>query len=132
MSSDLLWLLSRSNTSFLVKRNGVQLSREPGNLMNTQSLKSSGISSDKPVTIQPAQKGVLITLKKSNAGRKVAKSKVVVELKGNVRQSAKSVENILKHYRPDLVDAALARVSRIAQSQATPKALKVKKVRGRK
>jgi large subunit ribosomal protein L28e len=44
MSSDLVWLLTRSNTSFLVKRNGIQLSREGGNLLNKQSLKSTGLS----------------------------------------------------------------------------------------
>ncbi|KAJ3271082.1 hypothetical protein HDV01_007095 [Terramyces sp. JEL0728] len=129
MSSDLTWLLNRANTSSLVKRNGIQLSKEAGNLLNKQSLKLSGFS-PRSATITPAEKGVVLTLKKQNAGSKVQSANVNITLKGNVRQVAKSVKSILGKYRPDLVDAALARVSRIIQSQGEPKPLRPKKVRG--
>ena len=47
MSSDLVWLLVRDNSSFLVKRNGVQFSKEKGNLLNKNSLKYSGLATKK-------------------------------------------------------------------------------------
>jgi large subunit ribosomal protein L28e len=53
-------------------------------------------------------------------------------LKGNARQSAIAVKNIVGKYRPDLVAAALARVSRIVASQKPAKVVKPKKVRGKK
>lgn len=131
MSSDLVWLMTRANSSFLVKRNGIQLSREQGNLLNKQSLKLSGVSSNKSVAISPAAKGVVLTIKKQSApANKVKSSNVEIVLKGNTKQSAKKVVKILAKYRPDLTQAALARVSRIVQSQGTPKPVKAKKVRG--
>ncbi|KAI8897684.1 ribosomal L28e/Mak16, partial [Globomyces pollinis-pini] len=131
MSSDLVWLLTRSNTSYLVKRNGILLSREAGNVTNKQSLKFSGVAADKTVAVTPAAKGVKITLRKAGvAANKVAGSTHSVTLKGNVRQSAKSVKTLLNSYRPDLVSATLARVSKIVASQGPVKAVKAKKVRG--
>ncbi|KAJ2997928.1 hypothetical protein HDV02_005023 [Globomyces sp. JEL0801] len=128
MSSDLVWLLTRSNTSYLVKRNGILLSREAGNVTNKQSLKFSGVAADKTVAVTPAAKGVKITLRKAGvAANKVAGSTHSVTLKGNVRQSAKSVKTLLNSYRPDLVSATLARVSKIVASQGPVKAVKAKK-----
>jgi hypothetical protein len=58
------------------------------------------------------------------------KGKRSTTLKGNVRQSAKAVKNIVtKAGRSDLVSAALARVSRIIASQGPAKVVKAKKVR---
>ncbi|KXS10175.1 hypothetical protein M427DRAFT_139944 [Gonapodya prolifera JEL478] len=47
MSADLVWLIIRKNNSFLVKRNGIVLSREPGNLTNTHSFSASGLANPK-------------------------------------------------------------------------------------
>ena len=57
MSDALVWSLIRDNNSFLVKRgrtdrNGaVQFSKEPGNLLNVNSFKYSGIANSKTVDI---------------------------------------------------------------------------------
>ena len=83
------------------------------------------ISYEKAVQITAAEKGVIITLKTS-------KGKKSITLKGNVRQSARQTKNIVSKYRPDLVSHALARVSRIIASQQPAKALKPKKLRGKK
>ena len=41
MSSDLLWALTKKQNAFLVKRNGLQLTSEPNNLMNKNSFSPS-------------------------------------------------------------------------------------------
>jgi hypothetical protein len=79
----------------------------------------------KAVDIKAAEKGVIVTIK-------TAKGKKSIALKGNVRQSARQTKNIVSKYRPDLVAHALARVSRIIASQQPAKALRAKKLRGKK
>ncbi|KAL2917298.1 hypothetical protein HK105_202962 [Polyrhizophydium stewartii] len=129
MSSDLTWLLTRNSNSFLVKRNGVVLSREPGNLRNLHSFKYSGFAPTKTVDVSAGAKGVVVTLSKTKNASKVSASKTVVPLTGSTRASAKSVKALLSNYRPDLTAAALARVSRINESQKPPKPVRAKAAR---
>ncbi|KAH6596068.1 hypothetical protein BASA50_005365 [Batrachochytrium salamandrivorans] len=130
MSSDLTWLLTRTNSSFLVKRNGLQLSRESGNLRNLHSFKFSGVSAAKSIHVAAANKGVAVTLKKSASAKKPATSTVSVVLSGPISRSARSLKNLTTSYRGDLVSAALARASRILESKKTPKTLKPRAPRG--
>lgn len=57
MSEALIWHLIRDNHSFLVKRGNtrrdgsVQFSKEPGNLLNVNSFKYSGIANHKTIDI---------------------------------------------------------------------------------
>ncbi|KAJ3114575.1 hypothetical protein HDU96_001945 [Phlyctochytrium bullatum] len=133
MSSDLVWALTRTNSSFLVKRSGVQLTREPGNLLNKNSFKFSGVANAKAVDIKASNGGVQVTLKKKTVpASKVAKSSQVTTIvRPGVKSITKSVKNIVKGYRPDLTNLALARVVRLVQSQKAPKPLKAKKLRGK-
>lgn len=85
------------------------------------------------VDISAAEKGVKVTLAKSKVpAAKPASSVYSTTISGPTRVAAKSIKQLIAAYRPDLVPAALARVSRIVDSQKTPKALRVKKVRGAK
>jgi len=64
ISPDLTWLLVRNNSSFLVKRNGLQLTSEPGNLTNLNSYRYSGLAQARAVDIKPAkEKGIVLSLK---------------------------------------------------------------------
>ncbi|KAJ3215402.1 hypothetical protein HDU67_000447 [Dinochytrium kinnereticum] len=133
MSSDLVWLLTKNNSCFLVKRNGVQFSREAGNLTNKNSFKYSGVANSKAVGISAAAKGVTVTLKKKTVpatkpGKTVQKTTVA---KPGARSVAKSVRNIVKGYRPDLQKVAVARALRILETQKPVKATKAKKLRGK-
>lgn len=47
MSADLVWAIIKNNNSFLVKRQNVQFSAEPANLMNLNSFKYSGLANYK-------------------------------------------------------------------------------------
>ncbi|KNC98629.1 uncharacterized protein SPPG_06311 [Spizellomyces punctatus DAOM BR117] len=134
MSSDLIWLLTRDQSAFLVKRNGVQLSREPGNLLNRNSLKYSGLAQKKTIDISTAgTNGAVVSVKKTSVpASKPSKSVSKTTLKKSTRAGAKSVRNIIRTYRPDLEKAALARLSRVLESQKPGKVNKPKKLRGAK
>ena len=69
MSADLIWQLVKDNNSFLVKRGrtsrlgAVQFSKEPGNLMNVNSFKYSGIATSRPVILASGSEDVTLTTK---------------------------------------------------------------------
>lgn len=52
VSGDLVWMLVKDNTSFMVKRDGVQLTAEPGNVMNKNAYKYSGLANSKTVSLR--------------------------------------------------------------------------------
>ncbi len=81
MSADLQWLLVKDNTSFLVKRNGVTFTREPGNLKNLNRYRFSGLANKKTVDIRSNTKsktGVTVTLK-STRGSTLRKVNTLLE-----------------------------------------------------
>ena len=128
MSSDLLWLLTRNNNSFQLKRNNRVFSRDPSNLLNASSFKYS--STSKPVSVINNKKGFQLVLKKKGAAaNKVKSSNVVINFK---QLKTKSVSNLLKKYRSDLVGDALHRAERIISTQGAGKPVRAKKVRGSK
>eukprot|EP01083_Nonionella_stella_P002637 7549_1 len=51
-SDSLKWMLMRKHTSFLIKRNGITLSKEPRNLKNIHSFKYSGLANSKSIGIE--------------------------------------------------------------------------------
>ncbi len=109
MSSDLIWLLTRSHSSFLVKRNNTVFSKEPGNLVNKPSLKYSGLAPTRTITVAagPNNKGVQVLTKKNKvASNKIAKKVQKAVVFKPARTTAKSVKNIAKKYRSDLVQAS--------------------------
>ncbi|KAL1920522.1 uncharacterized protein VTP21DRAFT_899 [Calcarisporiella thermophila] len=134
MSADLVWQVIKANNSFLVKRAGVEFSKEPGNLTNLNSFKYSGLANEKVVAIDanPTGKGVILSTKKKGKSGFIANGINKAPLTKGVRRSARSVANVVGRsgYRPDLHQAALARVSAIYASQRPVKSHPVKKVRG--
>ena len=124
MSSSLVWQLIRNNNSFLVKRGrtarqgAVQFSAEPGNVLNVNTAKFSGISNASTVTVASdlsfATKDGKNTNKPSKASNKSQLSLHFAKSKKAVAASAKAV-------RPDLAKAATLRFTKAA------KALRVKK-----
>merc|ERR1711998_36581 len=87
-SSDLLWALTKKSNCFLVKRNGLQLTTEPNNLMNKNCFKYSGLANEEAVGVEECPRG--ITLKNKTEGA---------------------------YYRRDLTKAAQARWYKIWKSQ---------------
>ncbi|KAG1049713.1 hypothetical protein G6F43_007971 [Rhizopus delemar] len=133
MSADLVWSIVKNNNSFLVKRQNVQFSSEPSNLLNLNSFKYSGIANYKNAAIIPAARGVRVTLRKANKEQSPAKSANTVVIAKTRRQTAKSVANLIARgnkYRPDLRAAAIARASAIISSQQPKKERKVREAKG--
>ena len=71
MSETLVWQLLRTNSSFLVKRGqtkrdgGIQFSREPGNILNLNSFKYSGLANNNTINLSAGADGVNVALKVS-------------------------------------------------------------------
>ncbi|KAI8885142.1 ribosomal protein L28e [Backusella circina FSU 941] len=120
MSSELVWAIIKNNNSFLVKRQGVQFSSEPSNLMNVNTFKYSGLANYKSVGVNAAARGVRVTLNKAGKQQNPSKAKNAVVIAKTRRQTSKSVANLVARatkYRPDLRAAAVARASAIISSQ---------------
>ncbi|KAK1434189.1 hypothetical protein QVD17_11108 [Tagetes erecta] len=121
----LIWEIVKKNNSFLVKEFGngtqsVQFSKEPNNLYNLNSYKHSGLANKKTVTIQPAgmDQAVLLATTKTKKQGKPATLFHKSVLKKEFYRMAKTVINQVadNHYRPDLKNAALARLSAVNRS----------------
>jgi large subunit ribosomal protein L28e len=69
MTDALVWELVKNNNAFLVKRNrtsrdgAVQFSSEPGNLLNVNSFKYSGLANSKAVDVSVKDKAITLKLK---------------------------------------------------------------------
>ncbi|KAF9581147.1 hypothetical protein BGW38_001949 [Lunasporangiospora selenospora] len=132
MSADLTWLLIKDNNSFLVKRNGVELSKEAGNLLNKNSYKFSGLANKKTIDIQAAARGVVLSTKKTSVPAfKPSKAIRKVTLTTGARKSAATIASLARAgYRPDLRKAALARLSAVLASQKPVKVASKKAAKG--
>ena len=68
MADSLVWLLVKDNNSFLHKRGrtarsgAVQFSNEPGNLLNVNNFKYSGLANSKAVDVS-SKKRITLSLK---------------------------------------------------------------------
>ena len=118
-SSDLVWLLVRNNTSFLVKRDGAVFTTEPNNLRNENSLRFSGLAQRRTLGLTAAAGGgVKLTVKSTKAkyAHRPAQGYHDVHLSKNFKRGAKTIAKEVDQYRPDLKKAALARWTKIHSS----------------
>jgi len=136
MSSDLQWLLLRKNTSFLVRRNGVEFTREPNNLLNQNSYKYSGLANRRTLGLTPAADGKAVDFtvyKNSQAGRWKKGHTQTMKLANirGTRACAKAIKKRTKgqKFRADLTQAAVARLYRIHMILKPKKAGVIKKPR---
>ncbi|XP_030457537.1 60S ribosomal protein L28-2-like [Syzygium oleosum] len=143
----LIWEMVKKNNCYLVKEFGrgsasVQFSKEPNNLFNLNSYKHSGIANQKTVTIQPMGKeqSVLLATTKTKKQNKPAALLHKSVMKKEFNRMAKAVTNQVadNYYRPDLKNAALARLSavhrslKVAKSGVKKRNRQAVKVRGTK
>ena len=68
MSADLIWQVLRTHNSHVVKRDGITLSGEPGNLANAHTFKFSGLAN--PLTVHVSLKDKKIALTKNQSARR--------------------------------------------------------------
>ncbi|CAL9097315.1 unnamed protein product [Musa acuminata var. zebrina] len=121
----LIWEIVKKNNAFLVKQFGndtamVQFSKEPNNLYNVNSYKHSGLANKKTVTIQAGGKDLSVAIvttktKKQNKPGSLYHRSV---MKKEFCKMAKVVRNQVtdNHYRPDLTNSSLVRLSAVHRS----------------
>ena len=141
MSADLVWQLVRNNSSFLVRRNGVEFTSEPGNLTGCNTFKFSGLANTKAVDLSVKKGKVTIGLKKTKQSKVRSpaaawSSSVLSRATPRAGQIPASIRKITtgSHYRPDLARFAIARYHALRRSLNVKKADKKqqRRVRGRK
>ncbi|KAF2004454.1 ribosomal protein L28e [Amniculicola lignicola CBS 123094] len=140
ISSDLIWEVTRGQSSSLVKRKGaggVQFSRDPLNLKNQYRRKYEGMVSDKAIGVQAGENGGVILLTKKAGKANFPASQIQTSTFSSSRSTRKTYSAIVnstakKGYRPDLLKDAVARSSAIRKSQKDVKESKPKKARGAK
>ncbi|KAL0931624.1 60s ribosomal protein l28 [Colletotrichum truncatum] len=138
VSSDLIWEVVRGQNAFLVKRadaGGLQLSRDPLNLINKHSRKYAGFVNNKAIGVVPNEKGgVKVISKNQKNANKPAQSTTEVTFGGNksTRKTYKAVALQAANggYRADLREAAVQRVSALRRAQKPVKPEAEKKPRG--
>ena len=137
MSEALVWHLIRDNNCFLVKRHrtardgAIQFSKEPGNLMNVNSFKYSGIANEKTIDISSAMvakakgKGsAAAVILSTKTGKTLNKPKASVSkevLKKN-KDAIKKVADF-SSYRGDLAAAAKTRYNKLFKDAQTRRGL---------
>ena len=116
VSNDLVWLCTKNNASFLVKRKDATFSTESSNPANLNSSRYSGLANSKAVDIRGAGSEMVVSLKKPEETNKPAKSTEVKRMKASdPRKVNKSVNQLVKdsYYRPDVAKQAVARAGKI-------------------
>lgn len=119
VSADLVWQCTRKHNAFLVKRNGIVLTSEPGNPTNINSAKYSGLASKNAVDVKATKDTVTITMKKSKDQNKPGKSMRVVKVKNadpnRVIATARKLV-AASYYRPGAEKVITKRVAKLAQA----------------
>merc|ERR1711901_12687 len=89
----------------------LELSSEPGNLMNKNSFKYSGLANNESLDVQDNTKGISFSKKNSKNRSQPKRNLVTVDLKKGFRQVAQTIMNKTEgaNYRKDLTKPALAR-----------------------
>ncbi|KAI9026872.1 ribosomal L28e/Mak16 [Hyaloraphidium curvatum] len=134
-SPDLIWLVTRNNSSFLLRSGRYEFAREPGNLTGVNSFKASGLANAKTVDVSATEGGVVVSLRSKKGGSSPAASLRSVTIKKGARAANRQAEKLIKNYRPDLTPAVKAKVSALLAAQgrvAKEVKPKTKKPRGKK
>jgi large subunit ribosomal protein L28e len=115
MSADLVWLLVRNNSSFIVKRDGANLTTEAGNLTNQNRRKYTGLASEKIVDVAGDKDGfVHLTVKNNNLRHRSLGATLL--LKKDPRRVNKAIKANVAASRKDLVNEALYKATRLKQT----------------
>ncbi|KAK2180452.1 hypothetical protein NP493_442g00013 [Ridgeia piscesae] len=101
MSADLQWMITRSNSCFLVKRSKQYFSREPNNLYNRHGKRASGLINQQAIGIEACtdDKGVVFVTKNKNNWRKPAKSTTKTILKQGNRRTLNTIRKVIRNNR---------------------------------
>jgi len=140
-SPDLIWALTRNSNRHLVKRDGLQFSSDPFNVMNTNSFKFSGLANRRAVAVQVDKKSnkINVSFKRSrtDARRHPVRSAFLSTLKTHKAsrkcRAGRTIRTLTdkSFYRADLTRAVLRRYTALHESQ-TLKGKKLDRARARR
>jgi large subunit ribosomal protein L28e len=130
----LLWELTRKNSSFLRKKNGqtkrsgkISLSAEPGNLKSLHLLQYSSLANSKVINVvcTADNKAQLITKTASKCSSKPSKTFVKTFVNKNFRRAEKIIlgQTADVFYRTDLKAAVLAKYTKVYQANRRAKGI---------
>lgn len=117
--SDFIWALTSRQSSFLVKRPTVVLSRDPFNVSGKNTKTSSGLANEKAFGITQQDGKITVISKSTKNQNKPVKniiSRTYPQYKSS-RKTALAVSNLAKGYRDDLRAVAVKRVSQYTRSR---------------
>lgn len=122
VSYDLLWALSRTNSSYLVKRNiagGVTFSSEPLNVEGVYTPRASGFVNKTAVGVVQSGKNIKLLRKSAKAANQPRKSLTSTTFHPykEARKIKLAVSKNTVDHRPDQVKAAVLKASALARSR---------------
>ncbi|CCH43991.1 putative 60S ribosomal protein L28e [Wickerhamomyces ciferrii] len=134
VSNDFIWAVTSKQSSFLVKRPNVVLSRDPLNVSGKNTKTSSGLVNQKAFGITQDKTGAITVVSKSaKNANKPAKNliRTTYSQHKSPRRTALAVANLAKGYRDDLRAVAVKRASQYSHSKSVKKSYPTS-VRGKK
>lgn len=131
--AELIWRLVKDHNAFQIKRDGITLSTEKGNLKGVNSFRYSGLAQPRAVDIQPATPTFGISFARKRTKKQVvgkpSKQFHTEILKKGFPGCARTVSKELTAYRPDLKRIAIAKISKIIAIQKLKRLGKKKRVK---
>ena len=128
-TAEIIWSVTRKSNAFRVKRNGLDLSREPVNVTNKHSYKTSGfVQKSLSVAASADDKKISVVLPSTKYAAAPAKAIHSVGVSNNVAKGNKTVNAVAWKIagRPDLRNAALARATRLHKVKVGSKVYKLR------
>ncbi|CDR45414.1 CYFA0S18e01310g1_1 [Cyberlindnera fabianii] len=122
-TNDFIWAVTSKQSSFLVKRSNVVLSRDPLNVSGKNTKTSSGLVNEKAIGVSQENGKIVLRTKITKNANKPAKnvSTVAFNQYKSPRKVALAVSNSAKGYRDDLRAVAVRRASQYSRSNTTRK-----------
>lgn len=124
VSYDLIWQISRTNSSYLVKRNnagGVQFSREPLNVTGFYTQSASGFANKTAVGVVSSPKGIKLVTKSSKNSKSAKVSTSTFKHGKDSRKISAAVSKATANHRDDLLEAAVAKASALSRGRTAKK-----------
>jgi len=115
------------NHAFLMKRNGIALSKESNNLKNKNCFRYNGFVHKRTIGIETDKsgKGIVLTTKRSHASNRPKSQHITTLLKSNDRANLNTIRKTIRKdkNRKELELLALKRASAIMKSQRAKSAV---------
>jgi len=119
VSADLVWQCTKKYNSFLVKRDGVTLTAEPGNPTNVHGLKYSGLGAKKSIDVRATKDQIVLNLRKVKDQNKPAKAVRQIKINSaDPNRVIKAAKKVIAdaYYRPGAFNVVNQRIAKLAQA----------------